>query len=258
MILSSVEEVAGAPGARVGRITFDRPEKKNALTPAMLARLVGMVESLCAGGEGGGGGVGAVVLEGHGAAFCAGFDLTLCREDARVLGELLDGLSRAVRALRRCPVPVVAAAHGAAIAGGAALLGGADVVVTHHDARIGYPVVRLGISPAVSAPFMIQGVGAGRVRERMLDTALMSGWEALRIGLAHECIEDAGKVRARAMAIAAGLAAKPRPGMAATKRLLNELDGSLDDARADAALGASLALVGSAEERERLAAMWKW
>jgi hypothetical protein len=60
------------------------------------------------------------------------------------------------------------------------------------------------------------------------------------------------------MAIAAGLAAKPRPGMAATKRLLNELDGSLDDARADAALGASLALVGSAEERERLAAMWKW
>lgn len=256
MIQSSIEDVAGVPGARVGRITFDRPEKKNALTPAMLTRLVEIVEGMCGAG-GGGTGVRAVVLEGNGAAFCAGFDLTLCREDPGVLRELLVGLSRAIVALRRCPAPVVAAAHGTAIAGGAALLGGADIVVTHHDAKIGYPVVRLGISPAVSAPFMTQSVGAGRVRERMLDTALMSGWDALRSGLAAECIEDAGKVRERAMTVAAGLAAKPAGGVAATKRLLNDLDGSMDERRIQAALEASLGLVGGAEERERLAALWK-
>ncbi|MBY0458098.1 MAG: HDOD domain-containing protein, partial [Gemmataceae bacterium] len=46
---------------------------------------------------------------------------------------------------RECSAPIVLAAHGAAIAGGCALLGGADVVITHHEAKIGYPVVRLGI-----------------------------------------------------------------------------------------------------------------
>ncbi len=199
--------------------------------------------------------VGAIVLEGNGAAFCAGFDLTLCRENSDALDRLLTGLSGAIRVLRRCEVPVVLAAHGAAIAGGCALLGGADVVVTHHEAKIGYPVVRLGISPAVSAPFLRQSVGDGKTRERMLDTSLVSGWEAYRMGLAHECIEDVGKVRDRAVAIAEQLASKPRWGMAATKKWMGEIDGSFgaDSARG---LDVSLSLVGSAEERERLAALW--
>ena len=173
-----------------------------------------------------------------------------------MLDRLLTGLSGAIKVLRRCEVPVVLAAHGAAIAGGCALLGGADVVVTHHEAKIGYPVVRLGISPAVSAPFLRQSVGDGKARERMLDSALVSGWDAFRIGLAHECIEDAGKVRDRAMVIAEQLAAKPRWGMAATKKWMGEIDGSFGG-DAGRGLDASLALVGSDEERERLAALWK-
>ncbi len=235
----------------VGRITLDRPEKKNALTPEMIAGIVAGVRELAADS-----GIGAMVLEGNGAAFCAGFDLTLCRENSDVLDRLLTGLSGVIKVLRRCEVPVVLAAHGAAIAGGCALLGGADLVVTHHEAKIGYPVVRLGISPAVSAPFLRQSVGDGKTRERMLDSGLVSGWDAFRMGLAHECIEDAGKVRDRAMAIAEQLAAKPRWGMVATKRWMGEIDGSFGG-DAGRGLDASLALVGSDEERERLAALWK-
>jgi methylglutaconyl-CoA hydratase len=238
-------------GASVGRITLDRPDKKNALTPEMLIGLHGAVLAQSSGA------IGALVIEGNGAAFCSGFDLSLCRDNSDALAVLLSRLSAVVRAMRACPCPVVAAAHGAAIAGGCALLGGADVVVSHADAKIGYPVVRLGISPAVSAPFLRLGVGDGRARERLLDSTLISGWEAARLGLVHECLEDAGKVRDRAMAIALALAGKPAPAVRATKALLNQIDGSTDPGPADAALQASLGLVGSAEERERLAALWK-
>jgi len=238
-------EVSGA----VGRVILARPEKRNALTPAMLAGIVAAVaelEKTC----------GAIVLRGEGEVFCAGFDLTLCREDKGVMGELLTGLSRVVRALRRCTAPVVAAAHGAAIAGGCAMLGGCDVVVTDAAAKLGYPVVRLGISPAVSAPTLRLLTGDGPARERMLDPGLIDGRRAAAIGLAHECAETAAAAIERAEAIAADLAAKPRGGMAATKRWLNELDGTDRDEIMDAALAASMALVGSDEERTRLAQLW--
>ena len=246
MIRTATKHSQGGP---IGVITLDRPDKKNALTPDMLGGLLAAIAEVRH--------TSAIVLEGNGAAFCAGFDLTLCRENSDALTVLLTSLSAAIRALRLCEAPVVIAAHGAAIAGGCALLGGADYVITHSEAKIGYPVVRLGISPAVSAPFLRQSIGDGRARERLLDSTLITGWDALRLGLAHECLEDAGKVRDRAMAVAEQFAAKPRWGMAATKRWLNEVDGSDRSELADRALATSLALVGTPEERERLSALWK-
>ena len=241
-------------GAFIARITFDRPAKKNALTPDMLEHLRLMLGELS---EPRSPSAGAVLLDGNGAAFCSGFDLTLCKENSDALRILLTSLSAAISAMRSCPLPVVVAAHGAALAGGCALLGGADLVVSHTDARIGYPVVRLGISPAVSAPFLAQSVGFGPARERLLDSSLISGWQALQLGLVHECIEDAGKVRERALQLAELLALKPAGGMRATKALLNELDESLDDPRIRRALETSLSLVGCPEERARVAQLWR-
>lgn len=243
-----------SPGGLIGRITLDRADKKNALTPPMLTALVAAIRRYSE--DTSPQRPRAIVLDGAGAAFCSGFDLTLCRETSEALTRLLSGLSEAIVAMRSCPMPVVLAAHGAAIAGGCALLGGADIVVTHTEAKIGYPVVRLGISPAVSAPFLRQSIGDGKARERLLDSTLISGWDAYRLGLAHECLEDAGKVRDRAMAIAEQLAAKPTHGLAATKRWLGEIDGSFTDEPARA-LAVSQSLVGSPEERTRLAALWK-
>lgn len=237
-------------GAAVRVLTFSRPDKKNALTPPMLTEFRHHLGTACEG-------AGAVLIDGEGAAFCAGFDLTLCKENSEALRELLVGLSSAIRAMRTCPAPVVLAVHGAAIAGGCALLGGADVVITHTDCKLGYPVVRLGISPAVSGPFFAAAVGHGQSRERMLSTQLMSGWDAYRAGLAHECLEDAGKVRTRGLAVAQQMAAKPWPSMSITKSWLNEIDGTARAELADAALLASLSLVGSSEERSRLAELWK-
>lgn len=263
LVKSRVVEHAGGS---VGVVTLSRAEKKNALTPGMLELVRVAIHGLGGTHEKGsptsnpiplGEGVRAVVIEGEGAAFCAGFDLSLCKENSDALRELLTGLSEVIRAMRACPVPVVVAAHGAAIAGGCAIVAAADVAVTHNECKLGYPVVRLGISPAVNAPLVMQGLTPGATRERLLSSQLISGWEALRGGLVHECIEDAGKVRDRATTIASQLASKPAPGMRATKAWLNELDGSLSRETLDRALDVSMRLVGSAEERGRLAELWK-
>lgn len=234
----------------VALLVFDRPDKRNALTPDMLAAFTAAAREAARD-------AGALVLAGNGRAFCAGFDLALCHAapDGSVMRELLAGLSGAIRALRELPVPVVAAAHGAAIAGGCALLGGADIVVTDRAAKLGYPVLPLGVSPAVSAPFLRLGIGDGPTRARLLDPGLISGERALRLGLAHECVDDSDQVRPRAIELARSLAAKPAPALRATKRWLNELDATAA-ATADAALQASLSLTGSSEEREALARMF--
>lgn len=236
------------PMGPVAVIRLDRAAKRNALTPAMLASLTGSVDRANS--------ARAIVLSGVGDVFCAGFDLSLCRDDESVLAALLRGLSLAIRALRASACPVVASAHGAAIAGGCALLGGCDVVITHDDAKLGYPVVRLGVSPAVSYPTFAAHVGQGPAVARLCDSGLITGRDALRLGLAHECLESPHMCEPRALEIANTLADKLPHAMTHTKRLIDRLAGLDSPTAFDAALQTSLSLVGSAEQRERLAALW--
>lgn len=235
-------ERAGA----VRRITLARPEKRNALTPAMLERLRDAIAATD--------GAGAVLVMGEGRSFCAGFDLSLCvgAEGEKVLRSLLTGLSETVVAMRAQPAPVVLCAHGAAVAGGCALLGGADVVVSHEDAKLGYPVVKLGISPAVSAPFLAQAIGVGHARSRLLDPSLISGRRARELGLVNVCETDADTARKRAGEIAAKMA-RSAAACRVTKRWALTVAGR--DLGAEA-LEASLSIAGSDEASSRLGAIW--
>jgi len=235
-------------------VTLRRPEKRNALTRDGLHDLARLCEHLRDGAHSDGGRVRALVLEGEGPMFCAGFDLDACRGDpgGLVMRGFLTDLSRTIAALRDGPLPVVACAHGGAIAGGCALLGGADVVVADRASRLGYPVTRLGISPAVSAPFLAAHVGRGAARTRLLDNGLMDGQRALEIGLVHELASAPVFAQERARVIAHELAAKPMESMHATRRWLREVS----PVRAQGGLEASLSLVGREEEQHMLEAFW--
>jgi methylglutaconyl-CoA hydratase len=236
---------------RVGQVAIlrlDRASKKNALTPPMLRDLAQQVSNSAS--------ARAIVLSGVGEVFCAGFDLTLARDDAGALGELIRGLSAAVRALRGAPCPVVASAHGAALAGGCALLCGCDLAVTDAGAKIGYPALRLGISPAVSAAHLLAGVGPGAARALMLDPGVIDGERAYRVGLVSHVVAGVGECEPAALELARGLASKPPHAMGHTKRWLNQLDGSLDEAAIEAGLAASLAGIGSQEQTTLLARAW--
>jgi enoyl-CoA hydratase/carnithine racemase len=213
-------------------VTLDRPEKRNALSPEMLGALAdafAVPETTR-----------AVAVLGEGKSFCAGFDLRSERPtpDHALLRAQLSALSDAIVAMRACPAPVVLGAHGAAVAGGCALLGGADVVVADAQAKLGYPVVRLGLSPAVSCPFLIGAVG-GRSRAMTLDASLVTGARAHELGLVHELVDTPGEVAARTIAVARTLADKPGDGARATKLWLAEVEG-LEPGAVTAGLDASL------------------
>jgi methylglutaconyl-CoA hydratase len=233
-------------------ITLDRAEKKNALTLDMLEQLANALHSTTHSHEAV---PRAILLQGLGDTFCSGFDMALCRDDPRVLADMLTGLSRVVRAMRAHPAAIVVAVTGAAVAGGCALVAAADYVVTHSTAKLGYPVVRLGISPAVNVPTLRLAIGDGMCRTRALDPSLISGAEAHRIGLAHECMPTSAQCAERAALVARELTAKG-DALATTKMWLNEVDGSLDTVPLNAALNASLELVGSHEQLHRVAALW--
>lgn len=244
---------------RIARIAFCDAARRNALDASTLRSLLEAIERTAASPA-----CDALVLEGEGAAFCAGFDLAGCVEDPRRVEVLLSLLSDAVTALRALDIPVVARVQGAALAGGCALLTGCDFVVVARDAQIGYPVHRIGISPAVSVPSLFSRMGPA-ARALMASNDLLDGDAALARGLATHCV-DAAALDAEVEALVARLLAKGPLAMRATKRWIREIESRMpgdlgatpprDRAAAKAARDASLALAGGDEFATMLRAFW--
>ena len=197
------------------------------------------------------GDVRVVVIAGAGKAFCAGMDLRGVMDDPVAMGDMLRDLSRASRALRRLPVPTIARVQGAAVGGGCGLMVVTDFAVTHPEAKVGYPEVDLGICPAVVAPWLVRKIGAGRARTMLLAGGTMTGEAGFEAGLAtHLCAAD--RLDATVSDLAGRLAAGGPNALATTKRWLNELDGSMDDAVLDRAAELSAQIIAGAEAQERL------
>lgn len=197
-----------------------------------------------------------LLLRGDGPVFCGGFDLSECVQRPATLRTLVERLSAAVRSLRALPVPVVAQVQGAALAGGCALLAGCDFVVVSPDAQLGYPVHRIGVSPAVSLPALLPMAGAGRAREAAMGGTLYTGSEAVRVGLATQVAPSTGDLAAAVQALGERLASKGPHALQVTKAWLNELDGTMDAARFVHAAAASAAAAEGDEFATLLAAFW--
>lgn len=231
-------------------LTLARPERRNALTPDMLGTLATEARRLGTIAQ-------AILVTGEGPAFCSGFDLDLCRDDpsGQVLRMLLSGLSDAIRALREQPCPVVMAIHGAAVAGGCALLGGSDITVAEAETKLGYPVARLGISPAVSAPFLISDLAEGSVRQLQLDPGLISASRAKDLGLVAELASGVEATQARGRELADRLASNASEAMRSTRLWLQELSAPPDWV-VRKGLDTSLGLIGGKELEAMLAQAW--
>lgn len=233
--------VQDAGGVRT--IAFDRPEKRNALTAEMLeATRAAIAEAEAAR---------VVLLLGEGRVFSAGFDLRSADETTaeRVLHAQITSLAGVLQAIDACPVPVAVGVQRAGIAGASAILSAADLVVADRAATLGYPVTRLGISPAVSGA-SLAGAALGAARALMLEPAPFTAERGLELGLVHELVDEPEEVGPRATELARQIADKPAGGVAATKAWVRELSGETDFA---AARDASLASI-DADTIERLRA----
>ncbi len=214
---------------RIARLTLNRPEARNALSIDLLSALRAHVERLHTLSEQDDRPT-VVVMTGAGKAFCAGMDLKAVLGDPAAPPKLLGSLAELCVRLRALPMVLVARVNGAAIGGGCGLTCVCDVSVTHADAKLGYPEVDLGVCPAVVAPWLVRKIGAGRARAVLLRGGIMSGTAAAAIGLVDELVPSADDLDAATEKIATRMGEAGPKALAATKGLLNTLDGSLDEA----------------------------
>jgi len=231
-------------------LTMHRPEARNALSPELITAMETAVTPLEHDDS-----MRVFVLAGEGRCFCAGMDLKGVLNDPVAMAEMLAGLSRVMRRIRRLPVPTISRVQGAAVGGGCGLMVMTDFAITHPEAKVGYPEVDLGVCPAVVAPWLIRRIGAGRARAMLLAGGTISGSAGFEQGLATHLVEK-DELETAVHDLATSLARGGRQALRVTKHWLNELDGSYDDAVFDRAAALSAEVIAGPEAQERLRALF--
>ena len=216
----------------VADVRLDRPDKMNALDPAMFTAIVEAGAAVAADDS-----VRAVVLSGTGRAFCSGLDFssfqamadgsTGARDDdgpsVGAIGEV-DGRithlgQQAAHTWQEVPVPVIAAVHGVALGGGCQIALGADIRICAPDARFSVLEVKWGLIPDMTGTWMLPRlVGLDVAKELTFTGRMVEGTEAVSLGLATRVADDP---YAAAHELARELAGKSPDALRAAKRLLN-------------------------------------
>ncbi len=179
----------------IAHVVLDRPDVHNAFNDELIRLVTETFAELGNKKE-----IRVIVLGGNGKSFCAGADVHWMKrmvqyskeenlEDAR-------NLARMFLTIAKCPKPVIARVHGAALAGGVGLVAASDIGVAIESVQFGFTEVKLGIIPAVIAPFIVARIGSGRAREFFITGERFLAPVALNIGLvqhvvSHELALDA-------------------------------------------------------------------
>jgi enoyl-CoA hydratase len=252
--MAQPDPVLYAVNNRVALITVNDPDRRNAVTAEMSARLRSAVEQAEADT-----GVHAVVVTGAGKAFCAGADLAALGAAGGGAAEAgLRKLYDGFMAVGGCRLPTIAAVNGAAVGAGLNLALAADVRIAGPAALFDARFQKLGLHPGGGATWMLQrAVGPQVARAALLFGMRFDAESSVRHGLALSVADDPV---AAALELAAGPAAAPREIVMATKASMRATasPGSLDNEQHEFAmrteLGPQAASLQSPEFASRLAA----
>ena len=214
------------PNDVVARVTLQRPDVHNAFDASVIAELRSTFAAIAREDAVT---TRVVVLAGDGPSFCAGADIAWMRAamSLDVEGNEQDAMAMAdmFEAIDGCPAPVIARVHGAALGGGMGLCAVADLVIAESGARFGFTETRLGILPAVIAPFVVAKIGESHARALFPGGRRFDAVRAQRIGLVHEVVEGEAALDAAVdVAIDDVLAAGPNAARAA-KAIVREVRG---------------------------------
>jgi methylglutaconyl-CoA hydratase len=204
-------------------LTLDRPEKRNALSSALIEELraaVARAENDSA--------VRVVVLKGAGKDFCAGADLeellASADQDPAENEQSALKLGHLFVALRQLPKPVVAVVQGRALAGGCGLATACDFVLAAHDAQFGYPEIQRGFVPAMVMAMLVRQVGEKRALDLTGTGRLLSATEAQALGLVTH-VYASSDFAPRTSDLVSQLAGVSLTAYALTKQLCYAQDG---------------------------------
>ena len=210
----------------IGRLTFNRPAQRNALTWAMYDGLVETLERVDADPA-----MRALIITGAGdKAFAAGTDIGQFREfkspaDAIGYEQRIDSV---LTCLEACRVPTIAAIAGACTGGGAAIAACCDLRIAATGARFGFPIARtLGNCLSMANLARLSAlIGAARVKEIIFTARLIEADEAQRIGLVSE-ITTPDALAERAQALAQTVASLAPLTLRSTKLALRRMQGAV-------------------------------
>ncbi len=206
----------------VALVTLNAPQRRNALTPAMAAEFIAVLDEVDARPE-----VGAVVVRGAGRSFCAGGDVQTLTEAGRDpaapdayagMGAIYDSFYR----LGQVRAPTVAAVRGSAVGAGMNMLLAADLRIVATDVRLLCGFLKRGMHPG-GGHFVILSrlVGREAAAAMALFGEELDGRRAVDLGLAWETVDDAA-VEDRARELAVRVAADPELARVATANFRKE------------------------------------
>jgi len=248
----------------VADVRLNRPDKMNAVDPAMFTALIEVADDLATDRS-----LRCVVLSGEGRSFCAGLDFGRFQKmgsgpdengQRPRAGEQLEGRithrgQQAAYGWTSMPVPVIAAVQGHALGAGMQVALGADIRIVAPDATMSVLEIRWGLVPDMTGTqTLINLVGLDVAKELTFTGRMVSGQEAHRLGLATQLSDDP---RRDALAMAADIAAKSPEAIRAAKRLFNAAPKA-STADGFAAERAEIgALVGSPNQVEQVRAFFE-
>ena len=238
---------------RVGHVVLDRPEASNAFDLSAahsLGAALDTVEAAAVRGD-----IGAVLLGGAGARFCAGGDVhSFVSADDRpaYLRDLAATLEVEIRRLSELPLPVVVAVHGSVAGAGLAFVLNADVVVAARSTRFTMAYAGVGLTPDCGVSYLLpRAVGQQRALDFAMTGRVLSADEALQWGLVTRVAADETVTR-EAFALSESLAGEAAGALAGAKRLIRS---SWEATRAESAadeVETIASAVTSPEAQERL------
>jgi enoyl-CoA hydratase len=237
---------------RVATVVLSDPDRRNALTLPMVTELVDAFDALEADPA-----VGAVVVTGDGAAFCAGADLSHLSGSAEEgpqagLRSIYEGFLR----VSRSTLPTLAAVNGAAVGAGMNLALACDVRLAGHRARFDTRFLQLGLHPGGGHTWMFRRIaGPQAVAAAVLFSEVLDGAEAERVGLVWRCVAD-DELLPAAQAMAERAASAPHELVTRTKATIADMATITEhDAAVDRELEPQVWSLGQPAFRERVAAL---
>ena len=216
----------------ISTITFNRPEKRNAVSHQLIADLMSAMEQAERSSSL------VLIFTGAGKAFCSGMDLDdlkglIGRSDEQNVKDS-ETMARLFRSIYEFPKPTIAAVNGAAIAGGTAIATICDFTLASSEAKFGYTEVGIGFLPAIVSSFLIAQIGEKRARDLLLTGRIFGAEEASTLGLVNEVLAPENLIH-RAHELAKTLMKNSPASLRATKALLAgytqlQLDAQVRDA----------------------------
>jgi methylglutaconyl-CoA hydratase len=237
------------PSPHVAEVWLNRPEVRNAFNSGVIAELTEAFRTLGADAQ-----LRAIVLGGHGKAFCAGADLTWMRAMADYTWDQnradAEQLAQMLWTVWSCPHPVVGRIHGDCYAGGVGLAAVCDVLVAADGMHFCLSEARLGLLPATIGPYVVRALGEQASRRYVLTAERFSAAQALALGFVHEVVA-ADAIDAKVGEIVGALVANGPAAVKACKQLVKDVAGRPIDAELRAETARRIADIrASAEGRE--------